>query len=235
MSKLVYYSQEDAKWKNVLYSIRNDKSQTIGTSACGPTSAAMAISSLTGKAVLPTVAAAYAIKNGFRTQNEGTSWGYFASIAKQYGLICKQTGSLDDVKKALITGKLVVASMGKGHFTGGGHYVLLVRINTAKGMIDVYDPNHDNTKYGSDGLIDQGIRNDGKVTARESVFKGEAKQYWIFEKEKEELEMKPVDANGVIAYLKLAHAVAKTPAERMEIGRLADLLRVASGQAKKNG
>ncbi|OAB48450.1 C39 family peptidase [Paenibacillus antarcticus] len=238
MSKLVYYSQEDARWKNVLYSIRNDKTQTIGTSACGPTSAAMAISTLSGNTVLPTTAATYAIAKGFRTPDNGTSWGYFGSIAKQYGLICKQTGSLAEVKEALGAGKLVIASMGKGHFTGGGHYVLLVGINTEKGIawIDVYDPNHDNTKYGSDGLINQGIRNDGKVTAKETVFKNEAKQYWIFSKlVKEEPEMKKADADGIIAYLKLAHGFAKTVAEKKEIGRLADTVREASGQAKQNG
>ncbi|OAB31743.1 hypothetical protein PMSD_18325 [Paenibacillus macquariensis subsp. defensor] len=237
MSNLVYYSQEDARWRNVLYSIRNDKTQTIGTSACGPTSTAMAISSITGKSVLPTTAALYAITKGFRTPDSGTSWGYYASIAKEYGLSCKQTGSIADVKEALGAEKLVIASMGKGHFTGGGHYVLLVGINTEKGIawIDVYDPNHDNTKYGSDGLINQGIRNDGKVTAKESVFKSEAKQYWIFNKlTQEEPEMKKVDADGIIAYLKLAHGVAKTPEEKKEIGRLADELRVASGQAKQN-
>jgi hypothetical protein len=49
MSKLVYYSQEDPRWSNVMYSNHGDETQTIGTSGCGPTCAAMAISSLTGK------------------------------------------------------------------------------------------------------------------------------------------------------------------------------------------
>ncbi|MEC0092679.1 hypothetical protein [Paenibacillus macquariensis] len=45
------------------------------------------------------------------------------------------------MKEALSVGKLVISSMGKGHFTDGGHYILLVGINN--GMIDVYDPNND--------------------------------------------------------------------------------------------
>ncbi|OAB43223.1 M23 family metallopeptidase [Paenibacillus glacialis] len=43
------------------------------------------------------------------------------------------------------------------------------------------------------------------------------------------------DANAIIdKYLKPAWEVAKTPADKKEIGRLADELRVASGQPKQN-
>lgn len=47
-------------------------------------------------------------------------------------------------------------------------------------------------------------------------------------------EMKREDADAVIAYLKTAYSAAKTPAERKEVGRLADVLRVASGQQPQN-
>ncbi len=177
--KLVYYSQEDPKWKNTPYTIDGDAGETIGASGCGPTSFAMVASTFLGKEILPTETCQYAIKNGYRTANNGTAWGFFASAAKYYGLSCVQTGSLDAAKAALREGKLVIASMGRGHFTSGGHFILLVGINS-DGSIDVFDPNHDNRKYGSDGLINQGVKDDGKVTAKESVFKSEAKQYWIF-------------------------------------------------------
>ncbi|MFU1798457.1 C39 family peptidase [Paenibacillus azoreducens] len=190
MGKLVYFSQKDKRWKDVMYSIRNDKKQTMGTSACGPTSAAMAISSLIGQTVLPTTAAAYALNNGYRTIDTGTSWDFFASIAKNYGVACKQTDSLREIKKALSDGKIVIASMDKGNFTGDGHYILLVGISNKNGetWINVFDPNHSNTKYGTDGLIDQGIKNDGKVSAKEIVFVKQAKQYWIFSHQTKEDE-----------------------------------------------
>ena len=176
--KLVYYSQEDPRWKNVMYSITGDKKQTIGTSACGPTCASMAASSYTGKTILPTEAASFAVRNGFRTANSGTDWGFFRKFLGEYGLEIRQTSSLADVKAALKAGELAIASMGPGHTTGGGHYILLVGISK-DGWIDVFDPNHDNRKYGNDGLIDQGVRDDGKVKAKEIVFAREAKQYWI--------------------------------------------------------
>jgi len=184
MSKTVYYSQEDARWRNVMYSIRNDKSQTIGTSGSGPTCVAMVLSSFTDKPILPTETAAWAISNGYRTVNSGTAWGYYGAIAKKYGLTCVQSGSLSDVRKALAAGHLVVASMGVGHFTGGGHYVLLTGIDGD--WITVYDPNHDNTKYGKDGKIREGTKNDGIVDAHVTVFTAQAKQYWLFERPKNE-------------------------------------------------
>ncbi|MFC4102897.1 C39 family peptidase [Paenibacillus xanthanilyticus] len=177
----VYYSQEDPRWRNTPYTIRGDKTQTIGTSGCGPTSAAMSVSSLTGKTVLPPEAAKYAIDNGYRTPNNGTAWTFFGPFAKLHGLHCKQTGDFEDARAALAKGALVVASMRKGHFTGGGHYVVLAGLRD--GLIVVYDPNHDNIKYGTDGLVNQGsLRNDGRVLAREAVIRKEAGQYWIISK-----------------------------------------------------
>lgn len=200
--KLVYYSQEDPRWKNTPYTIDGDAGETIGASGCGPTSFAMVASTFLGKTILPPEMCRYAIKNGYRTANNGTAWGFFASVAKHYGLSCVQTGSLDAAKAALREGKLVIASMGRGHFTSGGHFILLVGINS-DGSISVYDPNHDNRKYGSDGLINQGVKDDGKVTAKESVFRSEAKQYWIVsspnqnqEQEEKELDKAKVIANG---------------------------------------
>lgn len=53
---------------------------------------------------------------------------------------------------------------------------------------------------------------------------------------KELPKMKAEDANTIInRWMKKAYADAKTPDERKEIGRLADELRVASGQPKQNG
>jgi len=174
----VYYSQEDARWRNIPYTIRNDKTQTIGTSACGPTCMAMVAATWVDKSITPPETAKWAVNNGYRTANSGTAWNYFGAAAKYYGLTCKQTGSLEEAKRALSSGALVIASMEPGEFTGGGHYILLVGISGR--MIDVFDPNHDNTKYGK--LIDQGIRNDGRVLADDSVFQAQARQYWIFEK-----------------------------------------------------
>lgn len=193
---IVFYSQEDKRWRSTLYSIRNDSKQTIGTSACGPTCFAMIAATWRDKSIIPPETARFAVERGYRTPDSGTAWAYFASAAKHYGLTCKQTGGLDEVKQALSDGALVIASMGPGHVTGGGHYILLVGVNGK--WISVFDPNHDNTKYGNDGLIKQGIKDDGKIEADELVFKREARQYWIFPKpvknEEVDEDMKEVES-----------------------------------------
>ncbi|MFD2329101.1 C39 family peptidase [Cohnella sp. GCM10020058] len=175
---IVYYSQEDKRWASLPYTRRGDPTQTIGSSACGPTSFAMVASTFGNRAVLPPEAAAFAVTNGYRTTDNGTAWSYFAAASKEYGLEIKQSGNLLEARQALTAGALVIAVMGPGHLTGGGHYVLMTKISGE--WISINDPNHDNTKYGRDGLVRQGIKDDGKIEAHTSVFEREARQYWIF-------------------------------------------------------
>ena len=50
---LTYYSQADFRWANHQYSAIGDKSQTIESSGCGPTAAAMIVSSIKGTITPP--------------------------------------------------------------------------------------------------------------------------------------------------------------------------------------
>ncbi|MFC5468399.1 C39 family peptidase [Cohnella suwonensis] len=222
MGKLVYYSQEDRRWAHLLYSNRRDPEQTIATSGCGPTCFAMAVSSLTDRELLPPEAADWSVKHGYRTPDNGTDWFYFEAAAKAFGVSCKRTGNLQEVKAALESGALVIASMGKGHMTGAGHYVLMVGINGK--WIDVLDPNPDNIRYGADGLIDQGVKNDGRIKADEIVFKREARQYWIINRlikeedepmtkeEKQAFDAMREDVAGLKLALEAATKKIKAPA-----------------------
>ncbi|GMK40248.1 hypothetical protein PCCS19_33030 [Paenibacillus sp. CCS19] len=182
----VYYSQEDPKWKGIMYSNHSDPKQNIGSSGCGPTCMAMVITNLKGTVVLPPETAKFSLDHGFRSYDDGTEWGYYGSIAARYGLRCEQTADWDDVKQALNEpGRMVIASMRPGHFTQGGHYIVLHDYlnRPTGGWVDVLDPNQDNQSYfrrGHDGLIDEGKQDDGRVTAKESVFRQEAGQFWIF-------------------------------------------------------
>lgn len=183
--KLVYFSQEDPRWKNQMYSNIRDPKQTIGLTGCGPTSFAMVYSSLTGKTMLPPDAANYSVDHGYRTSDNGTAWALFPAIAKAFGIICAQVGSLAAVKKALGEGALAIASMAAGgHFTRGGHFIVLTGAHD--GLIDVMDPNQDNDNYRHDGMIVEGAKNDGFVSAKESVFLQEARAFWIFTYQSEE-------------------------------------------------
>ena len=142
-----YFSQKDPRWANIIYSILDpsdpDYPQTIASSGCGPTSAAMAISRLTGKSVTPITTAQYALDNGYRTRNDGTNWGFFCAIGKHYGLTVIETTNFYDAKRFLRNCDcIVVASMGPGHFTGSGHYIVFSSTNVF--TTHVLDPNSKN-------------------------------------------------------------------------------------------
>ena len=122
----VDYKQYDSRWKSKQYSSTGSKSQTIGSSGCGPTSMADIMATWIDKAVTPVEMCQYALKHGFRTANSGTAWGFFKSIAAAYGFSgFVQTKSMATARAALKNGAFVVASMGPGYWTKGGHYICL--------------------------------------------------------------------------------------------------------------
>lgn len=122
----VDYKQYDSKWKNILYTIIGSKSQTIGSSGCGPTSMADIQATWVDKKITPVEMCDYALKHGYRTKNSGTAWEFFRSIATAYGYKdFVQTKSMSSARNAIKNGAFVVASMGPGYWTNGGHYICL--------------------------------------------------------------------------------------------------------------
>ena len=141
----VSYLQTDARWKSKPYRVTGEQS-TIGSAGCGPTCAAMVISTLTGKTVTPVDTCDWSIRHGYKALNQGTYYSYFVPQLKAYGIQCKQMlGSRilnqpqhpihEKVKQYLAQGYYVIALMGPGTWTKGGHFVLVwdwdskVRIN----------------------------------------------------------------------------------------------------------
>lgn len=86
---LTYYSQIDTRWKNKMYSSVGNSSQTIGTSGCGPTSAAMVVSSIKGT-INPSQMADLFVKYGFRSANNGTYWSAFRWTADVFDINYKE-------------------------------------------------------------------------------------------------------------------------------------------------
>lgn len=143
---LTYYSQADSRWANMPYTSTGNYTQTMKSSACGPTSAAMVVSSSKGT-ILPTTMANLAVDNGYRTANNGTAWAYYSFIADYFDF--KEYHTSNDFYTAMDYLKqdkdndgqadyYIVASCNSGLFTTGGHYIVLVANNS--GTITVYDP-----------------------------------------------------------------------------------------------
>lgn len=186
---LIYYSQADSRWGGVLYTSHNDRSQTIKSSGCGPTSAAMVISASKGIITPPTVARLF-VDNGYRTRNNGTAWAAWSFVADYFDFdFYKSTSSYSTMISYLKTDKnkdgvsdyFVVASCGYGLFTTGGHYIALM--GDEGGKIKVYDPYLYYGKFTTSSRKNAGVKVSGTTAyVSESSFQKYAntKNFWIY-------------------------------------------------------
>ena len=141
---LTYYSQIDSRWSNKMYSSVGDRSQTIGTSGCGPTSSAMVVSSIKGTITPDTMASLYT-QYGYRSANQGTYWSAFRWTADVFNIGYSECYRLDDAVAKLRNNHYIIASCNQGLFTYGGHFIVLTGVEG--NYIKVYDPYLYNGKF----------------------------------------------------------------------------------------
>lgn len=141
---LTYYSQIDSRWSNKMYSSVGDRSQTIGTSGCGPTSSAMVVSSIKGT-ITPDVMAGLYTQYGYRSANQGTYWSAFRWTADVFNIDYSECYRLDDAVAKLRNNHYIIASCNQGLFTYGGHFIVLTGVEG--NYIKVYDPYLYNGKF----------------------------------------------------------------------------------------
>lgn len=185
---LTYYSQADSRWANVMYSSIGDRSQTMKSSACGPTSAAIIVSSSKGT-ILPTTMASLFVENGYRTSNNGTAWSAFPFVADYFDFNEYYTTSSFDKAMSYLAQKdangnskyYIIASCGSGLFTNGGHYITLVSLDG--NTIQVYDPYLYSGKFTTASRRAANVKVSGNSAfVSESSFKTYAnyRNFWIF-------------------------------------------------------
>ena len=133
---VVYYNQLDSRWVDKPYGTDN-----IGEYACGPTSMAMVVSSLTNTMIDPVQMSKWSYENGYWCKGSGSYHALIPDSAKAFGLNVEGCSASESERiiEALSSGKLVVAIMTKGHFTSSGHFMLLRGV-TKEGKILVADP-----------------------------------------------------------------------------------------------
>ena len=151
---LTYYNQTDSRWRNHQYSSIGDSSQTIGTSGCGPTSAAMIVTATKGT-ITPDTMGDLFVQYGYRSSNNGTYWSAFRWVADVFDIGYQETSSLDTAIELVRNNNYVVVSVGNGLFTTGGHFIVIVGIDG--NTLEIYDP------YLYSGKFDTSTRR-GKVT-----------------------------------------------------------------------
>ncbi len=134
---VVYYNQGDPAWADQPYG-----SNDIARYACGPVTMAMAVSSMTDQTTDPVQMAQWSVEHGYWAKDNGSYLSIVEGTAQAYGLkaVPLQERTPDAVREALLSGNLLVALMGPGHFTKGGHFILLRGV-TLSGSLLVADPN----------------------------------------------------------------------------------------------
>lgn len=147
--KIWYYNQGD--YPNYYYSsdvtvpqYKNDDGTdaTIKSHGCGPTALAIVLSSLSNSEINPMTTTQQVCQMGGCT-NDGSYFSTLATLAEKYGYkteTVSKTGSVSKVTNALASGdSLVIALMGPGTFTTGGHFIVLTGTRS-DGKVSVADP-----------------------------------------------------------------------------------------------
>lgn len=157
------YLQYDKQWGSTPYGDSN-----ISNAGCCPTSLAMVFSYLCQKTIYPNNVVAWA-GDTYYVKGAGTSWSIFNPAAEHWGVKCTNISKNEgEMLEALQKGKLIVASMGPGTFTKGGHFIVLTGI-TESGKIKVNDPNDSNSKNHKGTDFEPGL------------ILRECKNMWVFE------------------------------------------------------
>lgn len=197
----ISYLQTDPKWKNISYATKGEVT-TIGYSGCGPTAAAMLISTIKKQHITPVETCAWALKNGYKALKQGTYYTYFVEQFKQYGIPCVRLNMnrlMNDPKnpihdkafELLRNGHYLIALMGPGIWTSSGHFVV---VWWADGVYYINDPASTSPLRLRGGL---------------DIFRKQCRMYWsipALTKKEEEPEM-----DGKMIYEKLNEYLKTLP------------------------
>lgn len=132
VTQVVYFNQLDERYAGKPYGTDN-----IGGYGCGPTAMSIVVSSLSNETVDPVKMAEWSYKNGYWCKGSGSYHALIPAAAGAWGLpVSGCTASeTQRIVDALSEGKLVVAIMSKGHFTSGGHFIVLRGVKDGKIMV----------------------------------------------------------------------------------------------------
>ena len=134
---IVYFNQGSETWADQPYG-----TDDIGRYGCGPTAMAMVVGSMTEADTDPLQMAQLAVSLGHWAKRGGSYLSVVEGLASASGLtaVSLRERTPDALMDALTGSNLLVALMGPGHFTNGGHFIVLRGV-TLSGKILVADPN----------------------------------------------------------------------------------------------
>lgn len=158
---IYFYSQLDPAWTGLNYAAIG--SGTIKSSACGPSSAAIAISTVLQTVVNPPETVVMALNKNQRVQDAGSSHDLFNQLAKSASEWIQETRvrpDIADIKRYLDAGWVMIMSgstnsRATSPFTPGGHFITVVGYKDVPGdtILLVADPaEHQGKHYGQEGI-----------------------------------------------------------------------------------
>ncbi|MBQ3195330.1 MAG: C39 family peptidase [Clostridia bacterium] len=130
-------------YKTVRYTTSSGVGKTTSSSGCGAASASMVIEYFTGNtSQTPDTQFKWACDNGYYT-GSGLSYSAVKKLCSNYGVTLTWVGTKDAIINGLKAGNPIIALMGPGTFTSGGHYIVLSGIKIEDGVtyVRVNDPN----------------------------------------------------------------------------------------------
>ncbi len=123
--------------------VRYGTNKSTASSGCGAASASMVVEYYTGNtSQSPDTLFKWACDNGWYT-GSGLSYAAVKKLCSNYGVTLTWVGTKSEITTALKAGYPIIALMGPGTFTSGGHYIVLSGIKIVDGVtyISVNDPN----------------------------------------------------------------------------------------------
>ncbi|MGN0484325.1 MAG: C39 family peptidase [Lachnospiraceae bacterium] len=154
------FMQWDERWGYKMYS-----GNLMGLTGCGPTCLSMVAVYLSGDTSMdPSWMADFSEEHGYVAEGNGSAWALFSEGGERLGFDVTEI-PLDQQRiiDNLEVGNPIVASMGAGDFTTGGHFIVFSGYQDGK--IKVNDPN---SRKNSEKLWDY------------DRISGQIKQLWIF-------------------------------------------------------
>ena len=157
----------------------------------------MVIAAMRDKRVTPETTCSWSVSHGYKALKQGTYYSYFKPQLAAYGIECRQLlGSRilnqpshpihEQVKEYLRQGYWVIALMGPGTWTKGGHFVLVWDWDT---KVRILDP---------------ASSADRRLNGDPAAFRREVRCYWLvdareYNKEDEDLDINKLTDAEVLA------------------------------------
>ena len=143
LTPVTFYDQKDY----ASYKFCGLKGSTIGGSGCGVTAMAIVASTYEKNGKYDPIYMNNEARKRGLCGSSGTSQSFFSREAsvmkyKYMGGSKYNKSLLNSVLKHLSEGHLVVVRIGSGHFTSGGHYMVLGGVDPETKKVYVYDPNN---------------------------------------------------------------------------------------------